>query len=307
MRRSTIALALAIAAAAPATASASSVSVVSATAVFQSGATASDLTVSTHLTDVRFADALQSISVGTGCVAGPPVACSPSGWATEVQFGAGNDALHAFSNGPLKVSGDDGDDALHASGDNNHVTAGNGDDDVWANANSATNQVDGGPGADRLYGFEGFAQLAGGTGDDVLYGDVTFTASLAGDDDADELVGGRPSGLHRGSGDEDGGAGDDAIVSVSPGWTVEGGAGDDTVQSAAGGDTIDLGDGDDTLDAAHGGSADTITCGSGTDTVYADAGDSVAGDCESVTIGSAPSLPAITAALSDAAAIKALS
>jgi Ca2+-binding RTX toxin-like protein len=305
MRPSAIVLALAIAAAAPAAASASSVSVVGTTAVFQSGSTASDLHVSTNLADVRFADTLQSISVGTGCVAGPPVACTPSGWATEVQFGAGNDVLHQFSNGPLKVSGDDGDDALHAGGSSNIVTGGNGDDDAWLNANSATNQADGGAGADRLYAT-GYATFTGGPGDDVLYGDVSFTALLSGNADDDELVAGRPSGFSRGFGDLDGGDGNDAIVSISAGWPIEGGTGDDTVQSAAGGDTIDLGDGDDTVDAAHGGSADTITCGTGADTVYADSGDSVGGDCESVTVGAAPTLPAITAALSDAAAIKAL-
>lgn len=44
---------------------------------------------------------------------------------------------------------------------------------------------------------------------------------------------------------------------------------------------LKLGDGDDRV-AAHNGSVDKISCGSGSDTVYADPADNVAADCESV-------------------------
>ncbi len=48
--------------------------------------------------------------------------------------------------------------------------------------------------------------------------------------------------------------------------------------------TIDAGAGDDVIDARNGDS-DRITCGDGDDAVQADAVDSTAADCESVTVG----------------------
>lgn len=51
-----------------------------------------------------------------------------------------------------------------------------------------------------------------------------------------------------------------------------------------GASNVSLGPGDDTADTRNG-AADTVTCGDGNDTVQADASDSVAADCETVTTG----------------------
>ena len=76
---------------------------------------------------------------------------------------------------------------------------------------------------------------------------------------------------------------------------LSGGAGDDTLQGGPAPDQLDGGAGNDSFDARDGG-IDTLLCGTGTDTGNADAGDSVAADCEGVLRPSAPIVdpPAIT-------------
>jgi hypothetical protein len=69
--------------------------------------------------------------------------------------------------------------------------------------------------------------------------------------------------------------------------TVSGGTGSDRIATGSGADTIDVRDGE----------VDSVTCGAGQDTVSADRTDSVAGDCETVTVpalvGGAPVDPGI--------------
>jgi hypothetical protein len=87
------------------------------------------------------------------------------------------------------------------------------------------------------------------------------------------------------------------------GASIEGGSGNDRIQSA-GGATISGGSGADLIDAADGsGTPDTISCGSGLDAVWVDAGDTVAQDCELQMTGPAPPLPGVAGAISDAQAL----
>jgi hypothetical protein len=69
--------------------------------------------------------------------------------------------------------------------------------------------------------------------------------------------------------------------------TVFGGTGSDRIATGSGADTIDVRDGE----------VDSVTCGAGQDTVSADRTDSVAGDCETVTVpalvGGAPVDPGV--------------
>ena len=104
--------------------------------------------------------------------------------------------------------------------------------------------------------------------------------------------------------------GNDVLRGSNGADTIDGGAGDDDIDAGYGDDTITGGPGRDRISAdlrsggcgplwcdlpfgndtiyARDGEADSISCGSGQDTVYADAVDVVAGDCEQVIRGSAP-------------------
>ena len=62
--------------------------------------------------------------------------------------------------------------------------------------------------------------------------------------------------------------------------TLNGGDGNDDLDGGGQADTLNGGAGDDWIDAEADGASDSVTCGTGFDTVYRGAGDSVAGDCE---------------------------
>jgi hypothetical protein len=64
-----------------------------------------------------------------------------------------------------------------------------------------------------------------------------------------------------------------------------------TIDSGPGPDRIFSGGGSDTIDVFNGAAGDNVTCNAGEDTVYADSGDTVAGDCEHVLLGAPPARP----------------
>jgi hypothetical protein len=127
--------------------------------------------------------------------------------------------------------------------------------------------------------------------DFVKVAQATNAGELIGNGGDDDLSG--ADGIEK----IDGGAGNDRLV---------GGFNDDTITGGPGRDQL-IGDlptgdcgpiwckypfGNDTI-YAQDGEVDTISCGWGTDTVYADAADVVDGDCENVTrAGTAPTGPA---------------
>jgi hypothetical protein len=65
---------------------------------------------------------------------------------------------------------------------------------------------------------------------------------------------------------------------------LDGGSGSDVVFTHVGDATVDAGSGNDLVEVRGGSETapDAVTCGSGKDVVWADADDSVAGDCEKV-------------------------
>jgi hypothetical protein len=94
----------------------------------------------------------------------------------------------------------------------------------------------------------------------------------------------------------DGGAGSDSLGGGGGPSTLRGGAGDDflsggdaadTIDGGGGGDYIVAGGGDDVV-LARDGEADSIACGDGQDSVTADPGDTVDGDCERVNTTDPP-------------------
>lgn len=214
-----------------------------------------------------------------------------------------------------QVDGDWADTA--STGDGNDLTrdvgtvnAGAGDDVVFG----AGNAVSAGAGDDRI--VQGLALLGidGGTGHDTLEIDfdqtqtsypaglsLTFTAGqlrvVAGPTDATISVSGVEhvsmvmfrSGqqsfdgtTYPGTFDVRGLSGVDAISGGAHDDLLAGGSGNDTLTGGGGADDLRAGDGDDLVQARDG-VVDEVDCGTGSDTVVADAGDLLVG-CETVQL-----------------------
>lgn len=182
---------------------------------------------------------------------------------TTVAGGAGADTVQVDADGGTSARGDAGDDRLRGGGAFTELRGNGGDDLIASGAfNTLPNQLDGGPGDDRLILDVGTGVADGGAGADTL-------VALA--------------------------------VDAVGAWTFAGGPGADTIATAGRGGIVDAGRGADAIDAS-GGAFDAVTCGPGADLVYADAEDTVAADCEVVELVPAPALTAAGAALTDYAA-----
>ena len=127
--------------------------------------------------------------------------------------------------------------------------------------------------ADRLIGTARKDELRGYAGNDRIYG-------RAG---GDSLFGGR------GSDKLEGGPGVDVLAGQHGFDVVSGGRGNDFLYTANptgtrgwGGDVLYAGAGSDTIRTDQNGERDTISCGRGRDTVYAEKRDAVSQDCEEV-------------------------
>ena len=197
---------------------------------------------------------------------------------------SGNDTIVAGP-GADTIDGGSGIDTLDYSARTTatHVTVGSGaTDDGEANENDDVSNVEvllGGSGPDT---FVGGGRLVGNGGDDALTGGAGADVLDGGDgnDTLDGAAGG--DDLRGGDGvDTASYAGRSAPVTISEnGAADDGEAGEaDNVRSdvehvvgGSGGDSFSMRDG----------RAQTVTCGGGTDTVVADAFDTVDADCESV-------------------------
>jgi RTX calcium-binding nonapeptide repeat (4 copies) len=171
--------------------------------------------------------------------------------------GPGNDWLNYRRTSPISVSLDDvaddgeGCPGVDCEGDNagsdiENLSGGSAQDTLAGN--EMANVITGEGGSDTLIGFGG---------DDELLGDWGWSANPfgAGDDTID------------------GGAGNDWLFGDYGADRLTGGAGVDGLNGNAG---------DDSLNSVDGGGRDADGCGSGSDSVTGDAGDVVAGDCETV-------------------------
>jgi hypothetical protein len=136
--------------------------------------------------------------------------------------------------------------------------------DTLSSATDLGNCLRGGDGDDDLFGGPARDKLEGDAGDDRLDGGAGADR-LEGGDSADRLTGGP------GNDKLDGDAGPDVI---------RGGDGDDWITGGAERNDIDAGPGNDKVSSANG-IAETVRCGSGTDTAWADRVDHLA-SCERV-------------------------
>ena len=196
--------------------------------------------------------------------------------------------------------GGDGDDYIHIWTTFHGASHGGaGDDTVWRN-NLGTSVITGGPGNDHLQSYATRHDMAGGDGDDLLVTVGGGGNELDGGQGNDQFV--VPS---FGGGTMNGGPGADTFVlarGTGIGGTLNGGRGADTIQASPFYDSVLAGDGDDVVDVSGDAAdtADTVSCGLGHDSVYADPGDVVSDDCEHRYNGPMPPNAAVAAATAHA-------
>ena len=230
--------------------------------------------------------------VGCAVTGAASLLCQP---ATNLEASLGDEddraRTRSFFLGRALVWGGGGDDviALDSHALFTRAYGGPGDDDLTAGGEGGQ-LVDGGRGHDRLHvgGFAGSSSGYGGPGDDhmsfFIAMPTTGSGELEGGGGADLITLDAPGGHASARGD--GGADHIEVAADAEfsSYALAGGDGPDVLLTGPGADTADGGAGRDTIDTLGGG-ADVVTCGAGIDSVRADATDTVAADCERVTIG----------------------
>jgi len=238
------------------------------------------------------------VTAGTGCApAGTGVvSCTVSGLKNvRAQLGDGSDSFNASA---LAVNAD--------------VFGEAGNDTILGPVFTGYNTLDGGLGDDTLRpgSFAGDV-LSGGDGVDTAdYSQRGASLVLANDggyssgdqalgeydrikSDVERLLGGTAADTLRG------GDGNETLLGNGGADRLDGGAGDDTLDGGAGNDRLDGGTGadtvrgaadDDTVLARDSGTADTVDCGDGSDTVTADRADAL-NACEAVDVPALAATP----------------
>lgn len=304
MNRSLIVASVAAVLALPATAGASTVTGTPdptnpawSNAVFAGGNGVNDVTLTgSTVLGFTWADAAQTLKAKGTCVAGAPVVC-PIGDA-DVQLGSGDDTLtNSFYSLFVSVEGGSGNDTITANGNGTTVSGGSGQDTIDVKANGAA-VAHGDADADALRGGHPSnwgAKLWGDGGSDLVVGNAH----------GDELEGGSGNDqiftAFGESGFAHGGPGADVIVDlgvIGGAFTSHGDSGNDIIIGATtAADAVDGGANADRIDVSGGGPDDTVACGPGFDVVWADAGDTIAADCEVVRAGPAPAFGDVAAAV----------
>jgi Ca2+-binding RTX toxin-like protein len=302
MKTALISLAVVAVAGVPGVASASTVSVDgSRTVIYQaSPGEANKLNLASPFGPLGFADTGAPLAAGPGCTADVLITCPAGTISATLGDRADSARVNSFAPaGDVSVDGGNGNDDLLVGGNHAATALGGSGDDIIVMASNSGTSASGGTGSDRLAGLSGSDSLNGDGGADLLTErDGPAGATLSGGDGNDRLVGGDADQLN-------GGSGGDILIGGAPfgGAILDGGNGIDLITST-GGATITAGPGADLVNAANGSDgADTISCGPGYDSVWADATDRVSRDCERRLSGPAPTLSGTTAAIADAQAL----
>ncbi|MDA0139454.1 calcium-binding protein [Solirubrobacter deserti] len=184
----------------------------------------------------------------------------------------------------VQITGTPGSDRIRATGQADVVDGAAGDDRIGARSGPDT--VTGGEGLDRIWGGRGADRLFGGVGDDRIWGNHGHDHSWG--EDGNDHMGGAA-----GNDKQWGGTGNDLIYAARGNDETWGEDGDDQLWAMAradvhgpndtAGDVLHGGPGNDTF-RVRDGEADTVDCGAGVDTVYADFKDVLSnpGECEVV-------------------------
>jgi Ca2+-binding RTX toxin-like protein len=212
------------------------------------------------------------------------IATINSGFIT-IEGGGGNDTITSRSAADLIGGG--GNDSLTGSNFRDGLSGGTGNDQL--NAMAGTDYLSGGLGVDSIDGGNGpdIATYSERLEDVHISSDGIADDGAPGEGDnvinAEYLMGGQgndtivTSSVAAGNGGND-----DLSFSAGASGTLSGGAGNDTLTAGSAFSFLRGQQGDDTLMSMNG-HGDSDICNSGTDSVNADATDSVAADCEHIT------------------------
>jgi hypothetical protein len=175
----------------------------------------------------------------------------------------------------------DGDDSVvSAAAVDSYLAGGSGNDTLHGGTRGE--YLDGQDGSDTLIGGPGRDTLKGGAGTDtVTYASASLAVSVDIDGQADDGAQGEDDNVQSDVENLVGGNGDDRLTGDSGANYLEGGPGRDVVRGEGGNDSLDVRDGE----------WDDVLCGSEQDFAFADPGDGVADDCETVTFALAPPPP----------------
>jgi len=235
------------------------------------GTEANRITITASGTTYTVMDTGASIDAGSGCAGGGPVTCTLVTTGFVVQAGQG------------------GDEVTVTAGDDGQIDGGAGDDEL--RGGSGSDLIRGGSGVDELHGGAGPDLFDGGADRDLVsYEDHPIPVQVALDDLANDGSSGELDNVMSSVEDVVGGPGGDSLIGSASPNLLRGGAGGDSLNGLGGVDSLDGGDGDDLLFSVDSG-VDVDLCGSGLDSVDADAIDTVGQDCESVRQVSAPLPP----------------
>jgi Ca2+-binding RTX toxin-like protein len=232
------------------------------------------------------ADLGAPLTVAEPCVDGSPASCPGP---VRVYLGDRPDRgrtrsfIHA-----MYMYGEGGDDTVHTDGETAYGYGGPGADSVRVSAH--VGYAYGGTGSDHVIPDAGiYNEAFGEGGDDVLEQGPQATCAKLNGGTGDDVLLGHSSGCMHARPTQLGGTGRDALIVRSlprqdSSWLLDGGDGADFIVGGGAADEISAGAGADFVNAAVDRVADTVACGSGRDTVRADRLDTVAADCELVTI-----------------------
>ena len=184
----------------------------------------------------------------------------------------------------VRIIAGDGDDTVTVTGAITARLEGGDGNDVLIGGDAADRLL-GGAGDDRLVGGAGADRIEGGDGVDVAdYGSSLLPVRVVPDGSAGDGTLGEGDDVEPDVEGSVGGAGNDELTAGRDGGTLEGGAGDDILHGGPGTDVFLGGDGNDTIFSADS-AAEVVSCGDGSDTVTADAFDTVASNCEAGAAG----------------------
>jgi Ca2+-binding RTX toxin-like protein len=221
-------------------------------------------------------------SPSNGCNQGPDAATvvcatAPSIIFNMLGFDDTVDATKIPAGIAVRANGQGGTDYLYGGAGSDTLDGGAGDD--YLIDGLGDDSVSGGPNNDLITPGPGRDGYSGGDGQDTIdYSARTAPVTVTVDGAADDGELGEGDNVATDVENVTGGSGNDRIVGGPAASYLFGGAGNDSISAGAGEQRVEGNEGDDTIDTRDG-AFDSIDCGGGTDTLYADPNDSATG-CE---------------------------
>lgn len=194
----------------------------------------------------------------------------------EAHGGGGGDDLRGAGNAD-RLYGDVGNDSLSGGGGSDVLEGGPGENYFYDG--DGDDVANGGPNQDTFLPGTGRDTISGGDGPDTVdYTDRAAPVTITLDGNADDGEAGEGDNVRPDVESAFGGSAGDRIIATAGANTLRGGAGNDAITAGTGEQRVEGNEGDDVIDTRDGG-YDSVDCGAGNDTLFADPDDSQSG-CE---------------------------